>query len=489
MRPSILLLLLLVGQVSFAQYQLGLRTERYSGTSGLFLNPTSQLYNPLKWDLNLVGVGAFISNNYTFLRQTSTTDFLFSLSDKTDLIKAEHVEGSVAQDTYVIDFNNAKRRHYATTFGYVDGPALSVRIAENHAVGIFSRAAVLGGSQDIPAVFSYYPYNDRAFYDTFTVPKFQGAAMGWKEFGVNYAYKLPTYYGSLSFGINVRRLTTYEGAFITSDRPFRYTKLPDDVATLENAEGEFGFTTTHLHANEFKPRKSGNGWAFDLAATALIDEDGYGGYRWRLSAALLDIGWARFTSAEKHHIGTDPSANIDLHDYMKYSNQLMHLDDIARQFSYETMGDSLASLIGNSFTLALPASLSLQADYALNNLVFVNATLVQSIPTPLPSPQRGCILALTPRLEHRWFSLSAPMVLYNWSSLRMGLAARLGYLVIGSDHVGSLFGQKDFYGTDLYVALKFNPFDLNLGWFGGGGSTGSGGKKIRRGGKVKCYQF
>ncbi|RME07729.1 MAG: hypothetical protein D6816_06340, partial [Bacteroidetes bacterium] len=105
MRLSILLLLLLVGQVSFAQYQLGLRTERYSGTSGLFLNPTSQLYNPLKWDLNLAGVGAFISNNYTFLRQTSTTDFLFSLSDKTDLIKAEHVEGTVAQDTYVIDFN------------------------------------------------------------------------------------------------------------------------------------------------------------------------------------------------------------------------------------------------------------------------------------------------------------------------------------------------------------------------------------------------
>ncbi len=488
MRLSILLLLLLVGQVNYAQYQLGLRTERYSGASGVFLNPTAQLYNPLKWDLNLAGAGAFVSNNYTFLRQTSTTDFLFSLNDKTDLIKAENVEGPVAQDTYVIDFKNANRKHYATTFGYVDGPALSVRIAGNHTVGVFSRVAFLGGSQNVPVVFSYYPYNDRAFYDTFTVPVFQGAAMGWKEFGVNYAWKLPTYYGSLSFGINVRRLTTYEGAFVTSNQKFRYTKLPDDMATIENAEGEFGFTTNHLHADEFKPRKSGNGWAFDLAATALIDEDDDGGYRWRLSAALLDIGRASFTVAEKHHIGIGSSATIDLNDYMKYSNQLMHLDDIARQFSYETMGDSLASLIGNSFTLALPASLSLQADYTVNNMVFVNATLVQSIPTPLPSPQRGCILALTPRLEHRWFSLSAPLVLYNWSSLRMGLAARLGYLVVGSDHVGSLFGRKDFYGTDFYVALKFNPFDLNLGWFGGG-TSGPGGKKIRRGGKVKCYKF
>lgn len=486
MRLSILLLLLLVGQVSFAQYQLGLRTERYAGSSGVFLNPTAQLYNPLKWDLNLAGAGAFISNNYVFLRQTSASDLLHNMSDKTEFIKAEDLEGPVSQDTYIIDFHSSKRRHFATLFGYVDGPALSFRIAEKHAIGIFTRAAFLGGSQNIPSVFSYYPYDQRAYYDTFSVPKFQGAAMGWKEFGVNYAYKLPTYYGSLSLGINVRRLTSYEGAFITGDRKFQYTKLPNDMATIENAVGEFGFTTTHLHADEFKPRKSGNGWAFDLAATALIDEDENGGYRWRLSAALLDIGWASFTSAEKHHIGIDPSATIDLHDYMKYSNQLMHLDDMARQFSYETMGDSLASLIGNSFTLALPASLSLQADYAVNNMVFVNATLVQSIPTPLPSPQRGCILALTPRLEHRWFSISAPMVLYNWSSLRMGLAARLGYLVIGSDHVGSLFGQKDFYGTDFYVALKFNPFDLNLGWFGGGAS---GASKIRRGGKVKCYQF
>ena len=331
MRLSILLLLLLVGQVNYAQYQLGLRTERYSGASGVFLNPTAQLYNPLKWDLNLAGAGAFVSNNYTFLRQTSTTDFLFSLNDKTDLIKAENVEGPVAQDTYVIDFKNANRKHYATTFGYVDGPALSVRIAGNHTVGVFSRVAFLGGSQNVPVVFSYYPYNDRAFYDTFTVPVFQGAAMGWKEFGVNYAWKLPTYYGSLSFGINVRRLTTYEGAFVTSNQKFRYTKLPDDMATIENAEGEFGFTTNHLHADEFKPRKSGNGWAFDLAATALIDEDDDGGYRWRLSAALLDLGRASFTVAEKHHIGIGSSATIDLNDYMKYSNQLMHLDDIARQ--------------------------------------------------------------------------------------------------------------------------------------------------------------
>lgn len=488
MRPGILLLLLLVARVSFAQYQLGLRTERFSGTSGVFLNPTSQLYNPLKWDLNLAGAGAFVSNSYIFLRQTSTLDLLSNTSNITDFITQNNVEGSVAQDTYVIDFASARRRHFATVFGYVDGPALSVRIAENHAIGIFSRVAVLGDSQNIPAVFSYYDYDARPFYDTFNVASFQGAAMGWKEFGVNYAFKLPTYYGSLSFGINVRRLTTYEGAFLTSEQKFQYTKLPDDMATLQSAVGEFGFTTSHLHSDAFTPRKSGNGWAIDLAATALIDEDDNGGYRWRLSAALLDIGWASFTTAEKHHIGIDAGATIGLDAYQKHANQLMRLDEIARQFSYETMGDSLASLIGNKFLLALPASLSLQADYAVNERVFLNATLVQRIPTTLPSPQRGNILAVTPRLEHRWFSISAPVVLYNWRRIRLGLAARLGYLVVGSDHIGSLFGKKDYYGTDFYVALKFNPFALHLGW-PGGNSSGYAGKKIRRGGKVKCYQF
>ena len=486
MRFSLLLLLLLVAQVNQAQYQLGLRTERFSGASGIFFNPTAQLYNPLKWDLNLAGAGAFVSNSYTFIRQTSATDLLFNLNDNTDLIKAENVEGGVAQDTYIIDFNSTKRKHYATVLGYVDGPALSVRIAGKHAVGLFSRAAFLGGSQSVPAVFSYYPYNDRPFFDTFPVPVFQGAAMGWKEFGINYAYKRSTWYGSLSFGINLRKLTTYEGAFIESERRFQYTKLPDDAISIENASGSFGFTTRHLHADEFKPRKSGNGWAFDLAVTALIDEDEEGNYQWRLGVALLDLGRAYFTSAQKHHIGIEPSATISLSNYMKYTNQLMHLDEIARQFSYETMGDSLASLIGNRFNLALPASLSLQADYSVNELLYFNASLLQRLPTRLPSPQRGNILAFTPRVEHRWFSLSAPLVLYNWSSLRLGLAARLGYLVVGSDHIGSLFGHKNFYGTDFYVALKFNPFDLNLGWFGGASASGI---RLRQRGKVKCYEF
>lgn len=487
MRLGIFSLSLLLAHLSFAQYQLGLRTERYSGASGVFLNPTSQLFNPLKWNVSLVGGGAFVSNSYLTIQQTSIMDLLSNLDSLTVITLTDDPEVIMSQDTYVIDFNDVRRGHFATVFGYVDGPALSARIAKNHAIGVFSRAALLAGTQDFPAIFSYDAYDARPFYTTFSVPKFQGAAMGWKEFGINYAFSLPTYYGSIAFGVNIRKLTTYEGAFFRNKQEFQYTKLPQNMATLVGAISDFGFTTSFQNYDEFKPRKSGNGWAFDLAATALIGEDEVGNYQWKLNVALLDIGWAAFNAAEKHHVGIYSSTTIDYDSYR--TSQIYRLNEIARKFSYETLGDSLASLIGNKFLLALPASISLQADYSLvSDLVFFNATLVQHLHTKLPSPKRGNILALTPRAEHRWFTLSTPIVLYNWSRLHLGLSARLGYLVIGTDHLSSLFGKRDFYGTDFYVALKFNPFELRIPW-PGGNSSGYGGKKIKKGGKVKCYQF
>ena len=66
------------------------------------------------------------------------------------------------------------------------------------------------------------------------------------------------------------------------------------------------------------------------------------------------------------------------------------------------LADSLATFEGNSFRMALPAALSLQADYGVTEHFYVNALLMQRLPNFNKAPRRGNLLAVTPRWQHRW---------------------------------------------------------------------------------------
>ena len=97
-------------------------------------------------------------------------------------------------------------------------------------------------------------------------------------------------------------------------------------------------------------------------------------------------------------------------------------------------------------------------------------------------------MVVSPRYETRWFGASIPVSLYNWEKVNYGLALRLGFLSLGTDNLGSMIENKDFSGSDFYVALKINPFqwggdDDNKGWIN---RWKSGNKKK---GKVRCFEF
>ena len=51
---------------------------------------------------------------------------------------------------------------------------------------------------------------------------------------------------------------------------------------------------------------------------------------------------------------------------------------------------------------------------------------------------------------------SAPLCsLYNYEDFRLGTALRFGYLTIGTDKLLSMMGVWDFYGTDVYLNLRY----------------------------------
>jgi hypothetical protein len=118
--------------------------------------------------------------------------------------------------------------------------------------------------------------------------------------------------------------------------------------------------------------------------------------------------------------------------------------------------------------------------------------LVQRVPLSKFNVKRPSTLAVVPRFEHRWVSVSLPLVANDWRSFRMGAAVRLAWLYFGTDNLGSFLTKDKLSGTDVYVGLKINAFSLNFKKREKGyhlnrerGSRSSG--PNRR--KIKCYSF
>lgn len=482
-RISIAIAFFVFAQGLFCQEQLGLRLENYAGVSSLALNPAGNLSNPLRWDVNLAGAGIFLENNYAFIRQTNTLELL-RRRDDAEFVLAEDVEGQVGPNTFIVDFFNDNRQRRANFTGFVAGPSIVVKIGDRHSIGIFTNIRSATGAQKIDNAYSYYKYDNRPFFDEFEVGPLAGAAMSWTELGLNYAVKIPAGTGSAGFGASLKFLQGYEAGYIENFGTYRHTKLPGNTITIERPDGRFGYVSGNLEGETFRLQRYGRGVAVDLGFVQTFDEYDEG-YRLKIGASLLDIGYLNFNkNAHAHRVNSDATATLSLNDYENF-DEPDELDDLIRLFSQDALGDSLASETANSFRMVTPTALSLQADYALHPRFYLNGMLVQRLSFFGIGPPRGNLLAVTPRFEHRWFSASLPVSVFDWRDLHVGLAARLGFLVVGTDHLLSWVGRENYTGTDFYIALKINPFNLGLDLGGGGnGKRRYGGK-----GKVKCYNF
>lgn len=475
---------LLFGVILFskisAQEQLGLRLETYSGVSSLSINPAGNLNNPLKWDFNLAGGGIFLENNYAYLRETSLIRLLQHRSDA-KFLAAEDIEGPASDNTFIIDFFNDGAKRFLNVSGFVAGPSLALRFAENHSVGMFTNLRSAAGSFNFPNVFSYYKYDSKPFFEDFEVPKLRAGLLNWSEIGLNYAIKIPTAGGSMNFGINLKYLQGYEAGYLESQSNYKHTKLPNNSIELALPNSHYGFALKD--PSSVFAERNGRGLGADLGFT-WISEEHEDGYRLKLGASLLDLGYIKFNkNAEAHSLQVDTTVTVRLDDYDQFSLPV-DLKPLVHSFSQNTLGDPIASLDADNFRMALPAVLSLQVDYGVTEFLYVNALYTQRLPTFSNGPRRGNLLAVTPRIQHRWYSVSMPVSLYNWSRLHVGVAARFGWLVVGSDDVAGIFSKENFTGSDFYFAIKVNPFNIRGNENGGGRSGHFGNKR-----KVKCYDF
>ncbi len=459
---------------SFAQEQIGLRMENYAGVGSLSINPTWQTTNPLAWDLNLIEASVFMDNNYAYFENARRRDII-----NAETIRLFDEEPPFADDDLILNFYNNGRKKYISIFTEVMGPSLSIRINKNHYAGFFLKVRAGISTQRFPDNLDYLEIVDRPRGLVLEVAEAQLAAMSWSEIGINYAHKIETYDGYLSIGGNIKFLQGYEAFYAQNNQLFEGVQQQGDTILIDTPDVGFGFTDSNIDGEDFERSRNGTGFGLDIGVTYII-EGNEDNYKLKLGASILDLGGIQFNqNARNFLIDYDAGQSFVSSDYENQDD----IDELIEQASLDIYNDVDALQVGNSFSIGLPTALSLQADYMVMPMFYINALLVQRLSIRKPAVQRGNLLAVAPRFEHRWFAANLPLSVYNYQHVDIGLSLRLAFLTIGSENLGGLFGENNRYtGADFYVGLKVNPFNIGLNWGNGGG---------RRGGrsKVKCYSF
>ncbi len=477
--------------IPFAQEQLGIRTGNYGGANSLLLNPANSLTLPLAWDANLLEFGFFFATNYGFVEQFRLLDARrrFDNVELRPLLKQDGQPASPG--ALVLDFyeNNQKKRGVLLT--QITGPALLIRLGESYAAGFFTRARTALNISNVPPSLGYYEYTNHPFEQSLLVEPFAGSILSWSEIGFNYAHFTETGYGEISFGASLKILQGYEAVYIRNNTSFNLIQLRGGILQGANVDFSYGFASTGLESNQWRLQRNGAGIGLDAGLVITTNELGGKGYRFKFGAALLDIGGIRFArAAQQHAIQTEGIRRMALNEY-NFISGVGDLDSILKTFSRQLLDKPDASLQSNHFMMWLPAGLSLQADWQMRPGYFLNATWVQSLPIGNTALRRSSVLAITPRIEHRWLELALPLSLLDWRQPRAGLAARLGFFWLGTDDFRSVFQQANFDRADFYIAVKANPFRIGASENAAAGWGGKSGKssRARNSRNLPCPKF
>jgi len=477
----ILVILLLVATATVsAQHQSGLRMENYAGINSIFINPASANIFPLRWDLNLVSADFFIDNNAAYISNTKVGD----LVKNANLIKSGWEMEPQGDQTLVADFyRDTTKNKYAMLSQTINGPAFLFNTNGGQSIGLFYNFRSTGGSPKIPGSLNYYNYISKSANEIIDFPSFDFSFMAWDEIGVHFSQRVSTVDGYASVGINIKSLRGYEAAYISLQNQTDIQFLNSNQVEVSDLNIQYGLTNHNVDIADnqsYNRTIAGKGLGIDLGFNYVIEDDS-DTYKFRVGASINDIGRIKFkNNAEVHRLEADQSIIFDEALYQSFTT----LDEAMDQASIDLYGAIDLSEVDEDLKVGLPTNFSLQADYKIVDYIYVSALLINRISFSPYAVKTTNFLSLAPRFEHRWGMFTLPISIVEYSRVKMGLALRLGYFIIGTDDLTSITGTKEFRGTDIYFGVKVNPFQIGDS-NPRKGRSGSSGKRS----KVKCYKF
>ena len=461
-----LLIFLLLTYASNAQEMLGIANSNYAGTNGLSLNPSSMVDSRLDLDVNLFTIGVSADNDYLYMSKDSLKFFGFKR-----IVDLAGNRGYLDK----FSFGNKDKQFNAGVYSVVRGPSATFHI-KKHWVGITTQVRTAASLSSVGAPIAKFAYEEDGLkYDSlqnqlFEDAKFDIAAMIWGEIGLSYGHEILNrgkHY--LKGAFTVKRLYGYGSAFIHNEG-FSYNVQSDSVFTVYNPDVTYGHSfNEEIEGTAYNDLINGRGWGFDFGVAyefrpkhedtkyemdgERIEDPNENHYKLRVGLSIYDLGKIKFD--ENATFADFNDATISFwpgYDTINFINTY----DFDTTISNYTYGNPTKSIKDNKYSVGLPHALSMQVDYNIWKKFYANLTWIQSIKTQNVSVSAASLISITPRYELKWFEASVPISMYQYSAFRVGLAFRLGSLIIGSDKFGSLLGLSNLGGMDAYLGLKFS---------------------------------
>ncbi len=459
-----------------AQEQIGLRQDFHAGINSIFSNPANTALSPFDWDVSITEVFATVDNNYAFFQRTS----LFDLFEVDDVVEASEIESrsTLPPNTRIVDFYEPRKKYDVLANAAASLPSFMVKLPQGQRIGLFARMRGMLSDQNIPSELKYSNIKDAPEDKPFTVDKLDVAAMSWAEIGIHFSQPIQVENGKAAIGGQLKYLLGYDALFFRSNQETEIFSFNGVDLIFDRADIDAGLTTNNARSNDYNQERNGSGIGIDLGFVRTSEDYGKKMGSWKWGVSLLDLGSIRFNkNAQLYRVVTGNPFEITQIEYQDWDNPI----DVMETLSLRSLGDPQEAEEAEAFSLSLPAALSTQFDYQIDEQLFVSALWVQRLRLAQNGLERTNLIALSPRIDGRWFGLSLPFSVYDYNRVNIGLAIRAAFLTIGSDNIGSFRQEVEFTGSDFYLALKVNPFrPLSF--------NGNGNRKGKRK-KIKCYEF
>lgn len=414
-----------------AQEGLGASLDNYTPVNGMMLNP-SAIVDQKPWlDVHVLGAGVHGTNNFIYVANNTLTK-PGALSD--------------------LSYNLGRKRVWGQGDAELLGPSASLSLGK-HALGLHTAVRGVANVHRFPVVLAVIYANadvspgDSSLYFT---KNMRGKTLLWAEAGLTYGRILHQFDRHLLTGaITLNRLMGLQdnALYVKEAR----VKVVESQGFLLNPGGKYAYAAPAFNA--------GGGWSGSIGVTykrMLDDITSYVPhsrkvschtlpYRFRVSVSLIDLG------------GILMKRNAFYNKFDETENAAEYLQNVGGAGVVDEGG---IPRDGDRFFVTTPMAAVVQYDHNFNKGLFFNALWLQRLTPPsFYGPERANLLALTPRYERRWISLSLPITLVNYRAPHVGAALRLATLTVGTEHVIPFIIPSDIYAADIYFHWRIRIYN------------------------------
>ncbi len=459
---------LLIGVIFFsqavrAQEMWGIVSSNYAGSNSTMINPALLVNSKLYQDINILTGDFFFQNNAININKE---DFrLFKMFGPNGDVP------SYGPDGYVVDRYDNKDLKFAYISAHLRGPSF-MQVRGDQAFAVHTAVRSITDNRRIPYEIVNFAYEGLDYTPQHNINyqdyDFKLVNMQWTEIGATYSRVMHKYgLNRYSGGITLKGLMGIAAGYLI-DRNLDYIVLNDSTINFRNLDATLGYALPiDYNSNDVPigPLFKGYGVAVDLGFSYTRTKMGhqnrkhsqlcmqsYPDYLYKIGISVVDLGTIFFGRNAEEHKYENVSALWEEIDTLMFDN----LAQISRLVSEKFYGDPNASLSSNRISVLTPAAFSVQFDYQFIPNWYVNGTVILPLMLSPKGIQRPAQFAVVPRYETRRFEFSVPISLYEMRYPRIGIAARFGFLTLGTDKLGGYLGLSDFTGMDFYFSIKFN---------------------------------